>query len=105
MLPIESDPAFDALGNRARRAILRLLAEKPLGVTALAERFPVSRPAISRHLAVLRRAGMVRAERLGTAQVYRLDPAGLKRAALALSAFRDEAVPALQALALEPDRD
>ena len=69
----ESDSAFRALSDRTRREILRLLSARPHTVGALVERFDLSQPAISRHLAVLRQAGLVLAERQGQNVVYTLD--------------------------------
>lgn len=68
-----SDSVFSALSDPTRRRILRLLADGPSTVTALGEHFSVSQPAISRHLAVLKAAGLVRAERAGQSVNYSLD--------------------------------
>ena len=62
--------ALDALGNPVRRDILTTLRTSPLAVGELATRFPVSRPAISRHLRVLENAGLVKREKQG--RVHRL---------------------------------
>ena len=69
--------AFTALADDTRRQIVELLAsgEQPAG--ALSARFPVSRPAISRHLRVLREAGLVSVQPRGTQRVYALRPAAL----------------------------
>src|SRR2546422_11400009 len=67
----KGDP-FDALGNRYRREIVELLAHKPRSVQEIADRLPISRPAVSRHLRVLNKAGLVSDEQLGTRRVYRL---------------------------------
>lgn len=72
-----SGPVFDALGDATRRAILDLLTERPRAVGELAAELPVSRPAVSLHLRVLRDAGLVRDSAAGTRRIYRLDPAGL----------------------------
>ncbi len=69
---------FDALGDQTRRAILDLLAEGPRPVAQLAADLPVSRPAVSLHLKVLRDAGLVRDRAAGTRRIYRLDPGGLQ---------------------------
>lgn len=53
------------------------LSERPMAVGELAETLPVSRPAVSQHLKVLKEAGLVRSEAEGTRRVYRIDPAGL----------------------------
>jgi len=70
-----SDP-FDALGNPHRRAILELLAGKPQSVQEIADRLPISRPAVSRHLRLLDNAGLVDDEQIGNRHVYRLDERG-----------------------------
>jgi DNA-binding transcriptional ArsR family regulator len=66
------DP-FDALGNPYRRRIVELLARKPRSVQEIADRLPISRPAVSRHLRVLNGAGIVSDEQLGTRRLYRLE--------------------------------
>ena len=68
-----SDPAFKALSDPTRREILRLLGERDLTVGEIVERFAISQPAISRHLAVLRSAGLVSALRQGQNVLYSLD--------------------------------
>ena len=68
-----SDPAFKALSDPTRREILRLLGERDRTAGELVGQFSVSQPAISRHLAVLRGAGLVRATRAGQSVVYSLD--------------------------------
>ena len=90
---------MDALGDPTRRAVLELLREGERPVGELAARLPVSRPAVSQHLRVLRGAGLVTERREGTRRLYRVDPEGL--AALrtyletywsdVLSAFKDAA--------------
>ena len=66
------DP-LDALGNPYRRQIVELLARKPRSVQEIADRLPISRPAVSRHLRVLNGAGLVSDEQLGTRRLYRLE--------------------------------
>jgi len=68
-----SDSAFKALADPTRRAILKLLGKKPLTVGEIVDAFELSQPAISRHLAVLRGAGLVSALRDGQSVVYTLD--------------------------------
>jgi DNA-binding transcriptional ArsR family regulator len=68
-----SDSAFKELSDRTRRDILRMLSVKPHSVSELVDRFSLSQPAISRHLAVLRQAGLVFAERRGQNVLYSLD--------------------------------
>ena len=66
------DP-FEALGNPYRRRIVELLVRKPRSVQEIADRLPISRPAVSRHLSVLNRAGLVSDEQVGTRRMYRLE--------------------------------
>ena len=72
-----ADP-FEALGDGQRRAILRLLGERERSVSELAAALPISRPAVSRHLRVLREAGLVREEPRGTRRIYALQAEGLE---------------------------
>jgi DNA-binding transcriptional ArsR family regulator len=69
------DP-FDALGDQHRREILRLLARADRSVAELAGELPISRPAVSRHLRVLKSAGLVAEEPRGTRRIYRLQTEG-----------------------------
>jgi DNA-binding transcriptional ArsR family regulator len=70
------DP-FEALGDPHRREILRLLGDHDLAVHELAARLPISRPAVSRHLRVLKQAGLVDEEPQGTRRIYRLQEEGM----------------------------
>ena len=69
------DP-FDALADPNRRTILAMLARGPHSVREIADQMPISRPAVSRHLRLLREAGLVTAEAEGTRRLYRLDAIG-----------------------------
>ena len=69
--------ALDALGDPTRRRVFERLRRGPLSVTELAEKLPVSRPAVSQHLRVLKQAGLVTERRDGTRRLYRIDPDGL----------------------------
>ena len=71
------ESSLEALADSTRRAIVDLLRERPRSVTELAMQLPVSRPAVSQHLAVLARARLVRHRKEGTRHVYRPDPEGL----------------------------
>ena len=68
-----SDPAFKALSDPTRREILRLLCRRDMSVGEIVDKFAMSQPSISRHLAVLRSAGLVTARRDGQNVVYGLD--------------------------------
>lgn len=69
------DP-FDALGDANRRAIIRLIGEHERSVQEIADELPISRPAVSRHLRVLKRAGLVVERQRGTRHIYQLDDLG-----------------------------
>lgn len=69
--------AFDALGDPQRRAILAILGDGPRAVGDLAKELPVSRPAVSWHLRLLKDAGLVEEERIGTRRVYALRSEGI----------------------------
>jgi DNA-binding transcriptional ArsR family regulator len=68
---------FAALGDPTRRKIFELVAEEPSAVVDLARVLPVSRPAVSQHLKVLKDAGLVIEAAEGTRRIYRLDPRGI----------------------------
>ena len=68
---------LEALGDPTRRAILERLSNGPRSVGDIAEGLPVSRPAVSQHLRVLKEASLVTERREGTKRLYRLDPGGL----------------------------
>jgi len=70
---------LDALGDATRRRIFEALQSGPRSVGELAEGLPVSRPAVSQHLRVLREAGLVSDSKEGTRRVYRIEPDGLLR--------------------------
>lgn len=80
------DTLFNALGDPTRRQTFELLRDGPRSVGALAAELPVSRPAVSQHLRVLKEAGLVRDEQAGTRRLYSVDPAALE----ALRAYVDE---------------
>ena len=77
--PAKKRDPLDALGNEYRRQIVALLASKPRSVQEIADRLPISRPAVSRHLRVLNGAGLVSDEQVGTRRLYRLERRYLTR--------------------------
>lgn len=81
-----------ALGDPTRRAIFELLADRPRAVGELASGLPVSRPAVSQHLKVLKDARLVIDERAGTRRIYHLDPDGLRAMRGYLDHFWDQAL-------------
>ena len=82
---------LDALGNAERRQLLVFLRHGALSVGTLASKLPISRPAVSRHLRVLERAGLVRHTASGTHNLYTLDPSGFSSATDWLTSFWNEA--------------
>lgn len=90
---------LDALGNPTRREILIELRRAPLPVGALAMRFSVSRPAISRHLRVLQDAGLVTPEERGTQNVYAVRVQGFRAVREYIDSFWDVALSQLEELA------
>jgi DNA-binding transcriptional ArsR family regulator len=83
---------WTALGDPTRRAIFERLAERPSAVGELAEDFPVSRPAVSQHLKVLREAGLVVGRPEGNRRIYQVDPAGLEAMRAQLDRFWTQAL-------------
>jgi DNA-binding transcriptional ArsR family regulator len=75
-VPTYGSAALAALGDPTRQAIVELLAAGPRAVGDLAAELPVSRPAVSQHLRVLKEAGLVADTAAGTRRLYRLDPTG-----------------------------
>lgn len=92
---------FYALGDPTRRQIFERLARKPRAVGELAEGLPVSRPAVSQHLKVLKAARLVRERQEGTRRVYSVDRRGLEAMRKYLDRFWDDALDAFKAAAEE----
>ena len=86
--------AFAALAEPMRVAIVEKLAQRPMAVGELAAGLPVSRPAVSQHLKVLKAAKLVRDQAAGTRRIYSLDPAGLGPLRQWLDRFWDQALAA-----------
>lgn len=74
------DASFAALADPTRRRVLRLVGERARPAGELAAHFPVSRPAVSKHLRVLREAGLIEARQVGRTRIYRLRPGGISDA-------------------------
>jgi DNA-binding transcriptional ArsR family regulator len=87
---------MDALGDPTRRAILERLLSGPMPVGELARAFPVSRPAISQHLRVLKRARLVVDRAVGTRRVYAVDPAGVEALRAHFDRFWSQALAAFK---------
>ena len=89
---VRDGDAWLALADGTRRSIVERLAHGPAAVGELARDLPVSRPAVSQHLKVLKAAGLVRDRPVGTRRVYQLDPAGLEALRADLDRFWAQAL-------------
>jgi DNA-binding transcriptional ArsR family regulator len=94
--------ALVALGDPTRREIFERIAERPASVGELAQGLPVSRPAVSQHLKVLKEAGLVCDRAEGTRRVYRLDTRGLDELRNYLDGFWNRALSSFQAAVEQP---
>src|SRR5437588_11654634 len=100
-----ASPAFAALSDSTRRKVFERLQSGGLSVGEIARGLPVSRPAVSQHLKVLKEAGLVSDRAEGTRRVYHIDPKGLAAVRRWLDQFWDEALAAFQAeLDRPPDK-
>ena len=95
---------WTALGDPTRHAIFELLADQPSSVGDLARLLPVSRPAVSQHLKVLKDAGLVVDRRAGKHRVYRVDPGGLAVLRAELDQFWSKTLAAYK-LAVEQPKE
>ena len=88
---------FYALADGTRREIFERIAKQPLSVAEIAQGLPVSQPAVSQHLKVLKEAQLVTERKTGTRRVYRLDPRGVEDMRSYLDRFWDRALAAFKA--------
>ena len=95
---------WSALADPTRRTILELVAVRPHNVRELADRLPVSRPAVSQHLKLLKDAGLVIDEAAGTRRIYRANSAGLAALRTQLDRFWSQTLVNLKQLAEEKDQ-
>ena len=95
---------MNALGDPTRRTIFERLALRPMAVGELAGELPVSRPAVSQHLRVLRDAGLVRDRAEGTRHVYSVDPDGVAAVRSYFDRFWDQALADFKAAAERRER-
>jgi DNA-binding transcriptional ArsR family regulator len=93
---------LDALGDGTRMTIFLRLANGPMAVNELAGMLPVSRPAVSQHLRVLKDAGLVTDSRAGTRRMYQLDPEGVARLRAHFDLVWEKALGAFQRAAVAP---
>lgn len=98
----DQDVQLDALGDPTRRAIFELLTREERAVGQLAERFPISRPAVSQHLRVLSDAGLLTVRREGTRRLYAADPSGIAKLAAVVERFWRDALVGFKSAAEQP---
>jgi DNA-binding transcriptional ArsR family regulator len=96
---------WTALGDRTRRAIFERLAARPSAVGELAGELPVSRPAVSQHLKVLKDAGLVIDQPAGNRRIYRVDADGLGRLRAELDQFWNSALVAYKVAVEQPEEE
>jgi DNA-binding transcriptional ArsR family regulator len=94
-----------ALADPTRRAIFELVVARPRAVGELARVLPVTRPAVSQHLKLLKTAGLVRDHAEGTRRIYRADPDGLRELRAQLDRFWNEALANFKDLVEQPEEE
>jgi DNA-binding transcriptional ArsR family regulator len=103
------DAGLGLLGDPTRRTIFELLARRPRSVGELAQQLPISRPAVSQHLRVLKEGGLVVSRPEGTRRVYRINPDGVTALRAYLDRIWEEALTAFQKAAeaapLDPEQE
>lgn len=97
--------AWTALGDPTRKAIFERLAERPRAVGELARDLPITRPAVSQHLKVLKDARLVIDQPVGTRRIYRVDPDGLAALRADLDQFWGKALAAYKTVVEQPLRE
>ena len=104
MATYQADP-WAALADPTRRDILERLLERPRPVGELAEDLPISRPAVSQHLKVLKDAGLVADTQAGTRRIYHVQPDGLSALRAELDRFWSQALTAFKTVVEAPPED
>jgi DNA-binding transcriptional ArsR family regulator len=94
-----------ALADPTRRTILELVIARPRAVGELAEALPVTRPAVSQHLKLLKSAGLVLDRAEGTRRIYQANPDGLRELRAQLDRFWNEALANFKQLVEQPEED
>ena len=97
--------SLSALGDPTRRAIFERLAERPQAVGELARELPVTRPAVSQHLKVLKDAGLVIDRQAGARRIYQVDPEGVDALRAYLDQFWSRSLTAFKAVVEQPDEE
>jgi DNA-binding transcriptional ArsR family regulator len=100
----QADP-WSALGDPTRRAIFECLVQQPRAVVELARELPVSRPAVSQHLRVLKQAGLVLDRPAGTRRIYQVHPDGLAALRADLERFWGQALVAFKDTVEQPTEE
>ena|SRR5215467_16394085 len=98
-------PAWTALGDPTRRAIFERLVDRPHAVVEIAREMPISRPAVSQHLRVLKDAGLVVDLPVGNRRIYRVDPGGLAALRADLDRFWERALAGYKAAVEQADEE
>ncbi|TIT22586.1 MAG: winged helix-turn-helix transcriptional regulator [Mesorhizobium sp.] len=96
---------WTALGDSTRRTIFELLVEQPCSVSGLARVMPVTRPAVSQHLKVLKDAGLVADTRSGKERIYRIDPDGLASLRAEIDQFWSKTLASYKLAVEHPKKD
>jgi DNA-binding transcriptional ArsR family regulator len=99
----DEDGVIGLLGDPSRRAIFELLARRTSSVGEIADQLPISRPAVSQHLKVLKDAGLVAERVAGTRRIYRLNPAGVAAMRDQLDTYWNRALAGYQDSVASPD--
>lgn len=94
-----------ALGDPTRRVIFELVAARPRPVGEIATQLPVTRPAVSQHLKVLKEAGLVVDRAVGTRRIYQVDPDGVAELRAYFDRFWNQALAAFKRAAEEPSKE
>jgi len=96
---------WSALGDRTRRTIFERLTKRPYAVGELAKGLPVSRPAVSQHLRVLKDSGLVVDQPVGNRRIYAINPDGLSALRAELDRFWTNALTAYKAAVEQPEKE
>jgi DNA-binding transcriptional ArsR family regulator len=100
-----TESMWSALGDPTRRAIFERVAHRPRAVGAIAAELPVSRPAVSQHLKVLKDAGLVLDQRVGNRRIYRANPDGVAALRDQLDRFWSQAMATYKELVEQPGEE
>ena len=104
MVAYQADP-WAALGDSTRRAVFERLAERPRAVGELEAELPVSRPAVSQHLKILKDAGLVIDRPVGNRRIYRADPEGVAALRSQLDRFWSQALATFKEVAEQDNEE